>query len=585
MKSPRLSLAFVLGALMLLSAGIGFRVFTQRERVRAGANPESASRGEPLTGPALELPEARDQRAPAADSSAPVAKEDAKAAKDMLGILVLDACGNPVDGAMVGVARGDQLIGRELTHSDGIVHFQAFEGSGRYVLLAPGGGESFQGEIDLGPGLRIITIFQGTGLAGRVLIDGAAPGAPFELTWRSDGRMLNIYEGLVGKYEVFGDLRDNRSSYQEFKTGADGRFKICGLPKDATGTLRWTAPCFLENAGDGYDACQFEVRELGNDLLLQLVAGVEIVFRVVDFAGEPLLGAHAFVMLERENPGLQSSYALAGDRQGEMRLALLRDSIGPIRVAVGWTDTSTPRAYAFEPPLALGTTWDLGTLTAFETRPITVIVKDEQGEPIHGASATAWLPRTEDAGWRDCGSGNRVIVDVSTESCEVAVRAFGYCGARVPVPPKTWYVTATLARACVLVLETSTKFEQSDEVQLEIQGQSPMFIDEAPDSPEASRTNLGYGKLAHPGGAATFQLDLPKERDSIAGRMAVEQMLSGLSQRASGLPRIWQVGALTPSQPLHAIVKSNGTQLCDIEIAPLFPGEQRRVMLEIPSGH
>lgn len=545
---------------ILLAVLVGLAILTWRlTRFGSEASPVAietreriATRGDAAVVPVPDAQAVLEERRAAEDGASATAPI-AEAAP--LALSVRDPLGAPVAGALVVLFRGETALGNARTDAAGNAVVPAPGGEGEYVLFADGWA-FFRGAIDLSGGSRTLSLVEGATVAGRVLVDGAAPREPIELVWSTSP---NVPTGLDW-HELPLEIRRivlghrNRGSEITAHTSMGGGFAFRGLVADVQGSLRWSGPYVPEGlpaASFGPGARQRDVAAPSSDLVLRLEMALEVRMRFVSPTGEPIAGAYANL----ESGATQAPRGvLMGDALGRASLLLPRDAPGPLRLTGGRTNVAPTQTFVAHRPQDSGLIWDLGDLVLPTTRRITVHVCDSEGVPIYEARAGPWRPSAQDLGSRTTMRGS-VALEVPEGPSRVRVQSFGFLGALVDVPADAVEVTASLARACRLVFHLPEGIWGAGGRELELECDGPMFVD-APECPGLH--------MRTPGAALSIERSGDKTRatlDLSAGRQ-------------------WSIAALAPATPLRARVRLHSRLLCETTIAALAPGEHRDV--EIP---
>ncbi len=492
------------------------------------------------------------ERAPAADSASSNSTPTGIAP---LEIVVLEPSLAPIAGALVVLYRGEEGLGDATTAQDGVARLAAPGGVGKYALFAASW-DTTLGDLDLSPGRRVLQLVEGASIAGRVIVDGEPPDEHFQLFFGTSASMPQLSRLMPQAARKLVLKTRGRLSELIPRLASDGSFVLRGLPQDVRGMFLWSPPYFIEGRGDGFDATHLTVSLPRSDLELRLISGLTIQWRVVDESAKPVGGAYASMWLGSDIGGDHPTASLLSTKEGLMEKAMLRKSAARIRLAVGKSNTATPKLFEFEPPANLRSVWDLGDLALGSTRPITVHVQDQLGEPIDYAIVSSWHAHGSISGDRPAKKGVATLA-IGEDVVEIAARAFGFEGVHLPVPAGVSELTAVLPRACMLEISSQEKLESRDGLTLELSGPTPLFIDEPEGSPPGERLRSGQGKLYALGASSMFRV-------------------IGWNDAAR-----WQIAALTSGQELRVKLLANGRELCNQTIVPLAPGEQRAVTLSL----
>ncbi|MEO6710872.1 MAG: carboxypeptidase-like regulatory domain-containing protein [Planctomycetota bacterium] len=478
-----------------------------------------------------------------------------------LEILVVDPANTPVDDAKLVLFRESKLLAEFLTASDGLARFRHMEGSAEYAIAAPGW-EIARGTIELGTGRRTITLAEGAIVAGTVIVDGSAPPESFEIWWQSDKSEGAPELPPAAAKSLRGKL--SKRAIATTRTNADGTFLFRGVRPRTGGFLSWDARYFLRDADDEYSARRSTMENPRRDVVLELTEGCELRLRVVDAAGAPV--ANASVTLRREIKKATSSSSTTdgatADAEGRYSITLLADEVETFVVSVAGPKSAAAKTYPLTRPTVLRGVWDVGDLPIIATRTVSVLVQDEASKPVSGARVYAWpgafdseQPKTKDTG--------RIDVDYNPESPAIAVEAFGFSSTTVDVPLNATEVTATLERATLLEFELEGASGGTEGLTLELRGPTPMFVDD---------------DNATPPGQALSRPRTPRGESSRWSSTTGDDETS-IRASASKDGR-WRISGLLPDQPLRANLQASGESLCQVEIAPLSRGEQRKIALK-----
>ncbi|MBK8180895.1 MAG: hypothetical protein IPK67_18780 [Planctomycetes bacterium] len=467
-----------------------------------------------------------------------------------LDIAVRDPLGAPVGCALVVLFRGETALGDARTDVAGNAVVPALGGEGEYVLFAEGWA-SCRGTIDLSAGSRTLSLVEGATVAGRVLVDGAAPREPIELVWSTSPNAPTglDWHKLPASIRKLVFQQRGRGSEAVLRTIAGGSFAFRGLVADVSGTLHWRGP-YLEDVFPPAHGNYRSVAAPRDDLDLRLVTGLEIRMRFVSDTGTPIPSAFAKFELSGTH---ELDRTIICDTRGVARKVVRHDVRGPIRITAGRTGTSPTWTFDAEKPTAPEAVWDLGDFVLPSTRTLTLHARDAEGRPVQSARATAWLAGEGRSSWRSTTTDS-LQLDVAAGPSRILVQAFGFLGARVDVAADETEATATLARACTLEILTPEGAATAAGLELELECDGPMFVED-PESPELHMRTPGVPILV--------------ERSSHRTRAK----LTG-----TATPR-WRVGALLPGTPLRARVSSYSRVLCEMSIDAWVEGEHREIRL------
>jgi len=556
----------LLAATLALGIGLGGFLLIQQRKEQSTSAVEATEAKHAEASPARAANEAVESMpvpiAEAILSDATDVSQRKEVDTQQLEILVLDPEGALVVDARVALFREEALLLDGSTGSDGSVRWRAQDGTAQYAIAAWGWAFA-RGEVELSAGRKTLTLPEGALIAGTALVDDAAPVEPFELRWRSDASA----EEFSLPQAVWQGLR--RPSFKFVspvaRTGPDGSFQFRGLRPDASGSLLWTAPYFLRGAPSERQARSLNLKAPRSDVRLDLSAGCELRLRVVDAARNPVPNAQ--VRLERRTgsaPAVGNSASC--DEQGRCSIALSPEAFDRCSVSVAHEKSAAWKLHALTPPPVLCGVWDVGDLEATAARTVLVRVQDVEGRPIEGASVYAWKPPNPERRATTDASGMQSVLMAASDS-KIAVEAFTYTSEIVEVSEGAAEVVATMQRNCVLEFVLSDPSLTHEGLTLELNGPSPMFDDaelQASLAPEKRRprTATHESRSAASGGAADGTSTL--------------MLQPGKDLR-------WRVASLRPHQPLRARLRGGGALVCEVQVPPLEPGEQRMVTFPILS--
>ncbi|HTF88446.1 MAG TPA: hypothetical protein VK843_08555 [Planctomycetota bacterium] len=548
-------------AALLLVAGTAFWMLRDQapdaETVtKAESDPAVAL---PAQAPVIETPPA----APA-DKVSEVSDEPSsrtKAAAQQLELLLLDPESHPVADARVALFRDKDLLAQATTDSGGLASFAPQQGEAKYAIAA-WGWELVHGGLDLAPGRTTVTLVDDATIAGHATVDGS-PAEPFDLRWRPDENSGSY--GLPSAVDRALSFPGSTGPITAAMTRADGSFQFRGIRADATGALSWTAPYFLRGVEANYESRHFKLNVPRRDLVLDLVARCELQLRVVDPQGKPL--PHASVKVEIKAAGPSGEMRPAGsresnaDREGRYRQPLPTQTSGQYTISVAPPNTAAWKVYPVTRPPDLQSVWDLGDL-ATAVRTLIVHVQDMEGNPIEGASVLAW-PRGAVNVSVETDAAGTCSIELGLSRTQIEVAAFTYTSALVEVPVEATEVTAKLERACLVEFLLSDPTRDRKALTFELSAPGPMFDGNPSSQDVGSRRprsrSLEGGTSSSGGGAGGETIIVRPEKDLR-----------------------WRVSGLLPRQPLRGRLRCAGTLVCEVEVAPLAPGEHRSVTLPLP---
>ncbi len=295
---------------------------------------------------------------------------------------VRHADGAPAPDTDVVVARFGEFLGRGITGDDGRVELPGAGVEPLSVYLAGAVMPLLAVELPSGEGGHRVDL-PGTGvLAGRVLVDGAAPGVPVPLVMpdlQPAERLPRTVTGPLRRRDV-GVAHFLRGP--SFRTRADGSFRIVGLPEGRTVAVTSAA---TYRFASGQEAVALSVPS--HDVLLELVTEPAIVGRVVDESGTSVREAMISYGLSTESMSF-SGPAVWTDDDGRFRIPVTRDyrplrnAALQIRAEAGLAALVVAGA-DFDPGAGL----DLGDVPLVSTWDVAFVVRRPDGSPVPGAIA------------------------------------------------------------------------------------------------------------------------------------------------------------------------------------------------------
>ncbi|MEO6710871.1 MAG: hypothetical protein ABI054_03190 [Planctomycetota bacterium] len=469
-------------------------------------------------------------------------------------LLLLDPEGHAVADARVALFREKELLAKATTDTAGLASFAPQQGKARYAIAALGW-ELARGEFELSAGRTTITLADDAFVAGVARVDHAPPPESFELQWRAETE-VPLPDVVLKALQ--------RSASNPVITVAltqpDGSFQFRGVRANAIGWLRWSAPYFLRDVENELNARGLKVPAPRRDIVLDLVAGVELRLRVVDAEGKPLPGAG--VRFTRHVPraaGKETSWQTmnqVADSQGRYRQALAWEESDNCTVSVSAPGSAAWKEYSLTRPPLLRGVWDVGDLATIGNRTLLVRVQNVDGSPLWEANVYAWTGDAPSFKLETDAAG-MVSIEIGELVSKIAVEKFTYLTALVEVPSDTLEVVVTLQRACVIQFLMSDPTRERDGLVLELIGPSPLFDGDTADPPRI------------PERPTTDPVDGPSEWTHDGN----ETTLVIHPQRGVH----WKALGLLPHQSLRARLRGGREILSEISIPPLSPGEVRIV--------
>ncbi|HTF88448.1 MAG TPA: carboxypeptidase-like regulatory domain-containing protein [Planctomycetota bacterium] len=562
MKPARIWLALT-AVVLVGGAGISYWLLQDRT-ARSSVEAQLSKPDAPIISPvsAKEALEAARSDAAETDSQAVAADtRHLEADASLLEILIADPSNAPVADARLAIFREDTVLAEFATSSDGLARFRDLTGSAEYAIVAPGW-EYARGTLELGAGRRTLALPEGATVAGTVTVNGAPPAEAFDVYWYT----ITAEDAPILPLAVVDSVRGKLLPHglAAARTKPDGTFSIRGVPPQASGLLGWESRYLMKDAEAEDSGRQLMLESPRHDLVLDMTEGCEMRLRVIDAAGAPV--PRASVTLRRTAKSHTRSDVVGiehgiADAEGRYSKVFLADGGETFALSVAGANSSAAMTYELLRP-ALRGVWDAGELMILPTRTVGVLVQDAAGKPVSGAKVHSWpgladaeSPRTNDVG--------RIDVGFSPENPTIAVEAFGFLSMTVDVAPDANEVTATLERATTLEFELEESAGETEGLTLSLRGPTPMFVD---DDRELSK-----------GQGLTRPRTLTVECDNSSSLGLKDGTTVSLSPSWDGR---WRVSGLLANQPLRACLQGVGRSLCEVEIAPLSRGEQRKVMLK-----
>jgi len=479
------------------------------------------------------------------------AERRVEADSKFLVVTVVDPAGSIVAGARLAIFREAGVLHSATTDAKGGARFDSGTGSAEYAIAAPGWTLA-RGELELAAGERSLSLGDGEVISGVVVVDGAIPSELLRLKFTdqqvpaTQTPVARLPAAVLAALEIAED-----SPTAVAMTQSDGSFAFRGLLANASGWIRWDARFFVLDASGKARGMSVLVPAPRRDLVLRLTEGGLLRFRVVDSTLLPV--PHAPVALT-VGPMRMTTTA---DSEGRFSKAILEVPDGKIVVGVALVGGAGARTYDFVWPRGSRGIRDVGDLATEPARSISVLVQDQEGKPIAGAAVRAWP--TEIVPEDRTDAEGRIRRNVGTNEREIAVTAFGYLPARVPVPSVDPELVVTLAKASILEFELAGNFEGTSELTLVLEGSKPLFVGQGGNGPEIEQISR-----------------LPS---------MTWNETSAVCESLADKHGHWTFIGLAPNQPLHATLNRPGSlNLYTADVSPLAAGEHRVVSITIEGG-
>ncbi|HTF90589.1 MAG TPA: hypothetical protein VK843_19380, partial [Planctomycetota bacterium] len=483
------------------------------------------------------------------------------ASRKRLTVQILDPEGTAVSRAAIAIFHSDSVLDSGTTDARGAVVLEGGEGSAEYALLAPGWAFA-RGPIELGSGERRVVLVDDLTLSGRVLVDGAAPNHSMELSFN---RGIPALPTAV--FQALGGARLGRISLTA-RTQTDGAFSFRGLHDSDSGEITWQEPYFINGAGKTPQRRVLAAAPQGG-LQLQLVEGLELRLRVVDLEGNPVPGAPVAVTgreldpqkspdplypkIERW-PRIERTFDSVADFEARYSIDLLPSPEYQLLVEVSLAGGAGSRTYTPDWPVDPRGIWDLGDLSVAKTREVNVLVQDELGNPVKDAMVRAWPSAKWPEAYTD--TAGRIVYRLESGDDGILVMVQEYLPEFVPLSQDATEAIVSLRKSTILEFEIATDSERKRDLRVSLSANGPVFQDEGP-----AGDRIRAAEEAR--------------RDGFMGgrrRSLIEPNYDGR----------WIFSGVAPNQMLHAVLQQrNGAEMSSVDVAPLFAGEHRRVMLRL----
>ena len=468
--------------------------------------------------------------------------------------LVVHADDTPAAGATVVAAAGDVVIDTQITDAHGAAQFSITDGR---VELYVGGATPTPQRFEIEPahGVHRLELPAGAFVGGVVLLDGQPPEEPIGLVLKPEGD--DEWPGIPSTVRVRLSSIDTFFDLTAGLRTTSGRFLFGGLPPGWNGSIDFPAIYQLEDQG-AY--AQFTVERPSTDLVMRLTWGAALTGRVLRPSAEasaepqPAPSADMTVMVTRDGGSFVRS-GFRTDDDGRFRIPLHAESAASVDLDIRDTDGDGRLAlHVGDIDPVLGR--DLGDVVLLAARAVEFLARDDGGQPLAGAVATA-LDATQARSKPTGEDGRGVLPGILPDTTTLRVEALGFHPTDVDVPRQPGVVVeAVLHRAPSL--------------RIRILG---------PDGAPARRIAIEYRAGSKPfdsedGGPAPLQITLGATDAFVWGWDGAE---------ARGRVRTDSEGTvlftrLRAGLPLAISVEDDfGLALRPTETITLAPGEQRRI--------
>lgn len=373
-----------------------------------GARPDSPSRSgaavdEPVTlAGANEVPEGSREVASREDDGGGAAAP----ALDPLVVTVSSEAGLPLEGARVLLLPEEGRRPRVTTDAEGRATFEPVDAAGHVVAHAPSWRPAVL-ELEQLTGEQELILGAGARVSGRLLVDGAPPDPPLEISLASNDRpQLSLPDEL----EDHAADRLNLHGRAKAETTPDGSFAFGGLSERWSGHLLvpWTTHWFVE------EPAGIELPPGDRNMLLLSEPLEGLVLNAIRL---PCVRGRV-VWADTGEPAERIRFSLNAELSGDLRTASLGSSTDEEgRFVMGIRPSSQAAAESWPPPQEgiehvvlsfhspdgtkvereldgseLGPEGNVGEIRMPRTRMLHLVVRDPDGDPIAGAFAQPVAP-------------------------------------------------------------------------------------------------------------------------------------------------------------------------------------------------
>ncbi len=510
--------------------------------------------------------------APEPDEASRLPVVDPEASVARVTYALADPFGAPAGGANVALRREGRLLLEGTTGENGeIVCEEGGEGDSELLVLARRSAPQIL-EVSLEPGLHEVHLERGAVVSGWVLVDGARPSELIPLVLRADTPLLHGRKEAAGDWGGLGvEVRDATSV--RCRSESDGSFLFYGLPDDWRGSIDLPRDYRLVDqtqAVGHWDAHRLLLVEPRVDVVVDAVKLIRLTGRVIDFRKRDPQGvARAWVEPNLVYPETivrqQFQLGTMADETGRFELALRSPTILGGTLTLQSPDREIRREIEIE-PMSLTGDHDLGDLALSDresTITIPLRVLEIDGSPISGAiagtdSSSPISAPTDEAGRTTLSA---VVAGLSS----IAVYAAGFEPAEVVVPVELpEELVVTLRRGTLLKIQ----FEKPG-------GEAASSVVArlwAPEHPYSSDAHIRSYHAYTGAGCSYYQTYDDVEGGVVVRLYTLREGRVTLNDLKPGLPFELRVDGVF------------GTVVHLEEIAPLQPGEQRSLVVELPRG-
>ena len=364
-----------------------------RESAGAAEAPAGLERVEPATKREADLAAAaapsREQRARDEPEAEPRA---AAVPGEPVAVTILDGAGAVVPRAIVVLHRDEAVLTKLFSDGAGRVLVPREHARCEVAVWAVGAVPPQLTALDVAPREAQSTLHVDAGavVAGRVLVDDAAPIREFRVTWLpQEFRTLRDCPAAVHR-ALFNDYETNIAPY--VRVERDGSFRIAGVPAASPGTLHWTPELAQEDGAAGENGLSFDAPRA--DLELRLRSDDVLAGRIVDTSGEIVSDGQVSLKFDEDR------YVPAGrGTEGRFR-ADLRGPL-PSRITLR-LERSTNGDSHFDhatlyPPANRPREWDVGDVVVSRLPVLVLRVLGASGAPLEGATVSPTVRRNDES--------------------------------------------------------------------------------------------------------------------------------------------------------------------------------------------